>query len=137
MKRLMRENNLQISRVSELHLLRNNKRYHKIELHLASLSRRGNKIWTNKLNKSYHEEGNDMARYFAISSLIVGFITLLTFFIYQETIPLQHFSMLFIAVILMGGLGKFIGKMIAAIQLRKMIITIQSQTNNQRLSNTP
>jgi hypothetical protein len=45
--------------------------------------------------------------------------------------------MLFIAVILMGGLGKFIGKMIAAIQLRKMIITIQSQTNNQRLSNTP
>ena len=137
MNRLMRENNLRISRVSELQLLRNNRRYHKIELHLASLSRRGNKIWTKKLNKSYHEEGSDMARYFAISSLIVGFIILLTFFINQETIPLRHFSMLFIAVIFMGGLGKFIGKIIAAIQLNNMISTIQSQTNNQRLSNTP
>ncbi|NQY05768.1 MAG: hypothetical protein HRT68_06070 [Flavobacteriaceae bacterium] len=128
------EGTLYISRVSELHLLRSNRKYQKVELHLPSLSNTGNRQWTHKLNKQYRTDGYETAKYFAITSLIIGFVIILGILLTNYTVPFSYFIYLAIIVIAMGFIGRQIGIVISNIKLDETISKIQSQAHNQRLS---
>lgn len=129
----MTTTDLKISRVSELHLLRHSRKYDNIYLQLSFLSERTNKRWSEKLNKAYHESGNGLAKYFTISTIVLGAAIFVYKLILQQPILISHVVYFILALIIMAGIGKMIGRSIANLKLENIIVKIQAQANNQRL----
>ena len=124
---------LKISRVSELHLLRHSRKYNRIQLQLSFLSNRTNKRWSDKLNKAYHESGNQLAKYFTAICFIFGLGIFIYKFWMSEPLQIAHVFYFFLTLIAMAGIGKMIGRSIANLKLENIIVKIQAQANNQRL----
>lgn len=129
----MTTTDLKISRVSELHLLRHSRKYDRISLQLSFLSQRTNKRWSEKLNKAYHESGNGLAKYFTISSFILGILFFSYKLILGEPMLISHLIYFLLSLVIMAGIGKMIGRSIANLKLENIIVKIQAQANNQRL----
>ena len=99
----------------------------KFTFNFPPLTKEENEYWTEKVKANYFACGCDTGKYF----LTFSFLTTLFFLIYVLTFQRIFFNINLIIssivfVFLMAGIGKFVGKKIALVNLKKDIIKLKT-----------
>ncbi|UOB17988.1 hypothetical protein [Abyssalbus ytuae] len=119
---------LVISNKNELLKLKGNKRrYKRIYLKLPQLNIEENVKWTKIINEQYNCGGDKTGAIYVSVSLLLGCISMIVYFIFTNDIPSQYVKYGLVLSLLMGIVGKYVGKFFAYIKLNRTIEVLEKE----------
>ena len=124
------ENSLVITNKEQLLLLLSNSGFDRIEVNLPNINKDCNKYWSTKIQKEYNACGCKTGYRFMITGIVTSiFYTVFYFNSFMDS-PFSDIVKLFVFIIIMAVLGKFLGLLIAKVKLKRYVDEVKNYCPN-------